>query len=373
MTIRRDSGLSRRFRLPASIAPGCASTQSLPTDQTTVITSTDPPDRTIFWREGAIPRRGDRIDIDRLFTRDLVILDSVDPFLRRFLIDLPVHTYPDVKILVPMTYVVDFPGDDELESVLRCDALVGSQHELKLLMGQRRSGGCHRGDAGRMRVSNLRSVAVTLGADGAHCVRCGADLPRRTRSGRGRRHHRRRGCIRRSVRLSGSPAGWRFLMRWSWRIASLHYRCDRSAHRRVFRRSTRCSGFSVRVRLERPIELGPAQSRRFRFEARRSSVDLLARVAPQRPGRMATHQRLVVMCHRFSQDRNGSFIMRSFPMQSPRCAQVRVAWRATRQYLDRSRGTPRQSSGAATRAREQRSESMRARAPDRNSRCVALV
>jgi bifunctional ADP-heptose synthase (sugar kinase/adenylyltransferase) len=126
-----------------------------------------PPDRTIFWSQGAIPRRGDRIDIDRLFTRDLVLLDSVDPLLRRFLIDLPVHTYPDVKILVPMTYVVDFPGDDELDSVIRCDALVGSVHELCELAGTDSLEESIAYMQSRMRVSNLRSVAVTLGADGA--------------------------------------------------------------------------------------------------------------------------------------------------------------------------------------------------------------
>jgi ribokinase len=138
-----------------------------PTDQTTVITSLDPPNRTIFWRQGAIPRRGDRIDIDRLFTRQLVLLDSVDPLLRRFLIDLPVHTYPNVKILVPMTYVVDFPGEDELQSIVRCDALVGSEQELLTLTH------CDSLDEGilflqsHMRVTNLRSAAVTLGARGA--------------------------------------------------------------------------------------------------------------------------------------------------------------------------------------------------------------
>ena len=138
-----------------------------PTDQTTVITTASPPDRTIFWRQGAIPRRGDRIDIDWLFTRDLVLLDSVDPLLRRFLIDLPVHTYPDIKILVPMTYVVDFPGADELASVLRCDALVGSAQELRALAGVERLDGAISFMQAQMRVSNLRSVAVTLGAQGA--------------------------------------------------------------------------------------------------------------------------------------------------------------------------------------------------------------
>ena len=138
-----------------------------PTDQTTVITSAAPPDRTIFWRQGAIPRRGDRIDIDRLFTRDLVVLDSVDPLLRRFMIDLPVHTYPDVKILVPMTYVVDFPGADELDSVIRCDSLVGSAKELRQLTGHNSLDDAISAMQGKMRVSNLRSIAVTLGAEGA--------------------------------------------------------------------------------------------------------------------------------------------------------------------------------------------------------------
>lgn len=138
-----------------------------PTDQTTVISSRVPLDRTIFWREGAIPRRGDRIDINRLFTRDLVLLDSVDPLLRRFLIDLPVHTYPNVKILVPMTYAVDFPGADELESIARCDALVGSAQELIQLTDSETLEAAITSMQERMRVSNLRAVAVTLGASGA--------------------------------------------------------------------------------------------------------------------------------------------------------------------------------------------------------------
>lgn len=139
----------------------------LPTDQTTVISSAEPPDRTILWQAGAMPRMGDRIDIARLFTRDLVILDSVDPELRRFLIDLPVHTYPDVKILVPMTYVVDFPGRDELESVLRSDALVGSAGELCQLMQAAKLEDAIGALRKQMRTSNLRVAAVTLGAGGA--------------------------------------------------------------------------------------------------------------------------------------------------------------------------------------------------------------
>lgn len=138
-----------------------------PTDRTTVISSTIPANRTILWRQGAYPRKGDRLDIDRLFTRDLVLLDSVDPELRRFLIDLPVHTYPGVKILLPLTYAVDFPGRDEFGSIVRCDAVVGSELELQALTG------CDSLAAGvaklqsSMQVSNLRWAAVTRGANGA--------------------------------------------------------------------------------------------------------------------------------------------------------------------------------------------------------------
>ncbi|MCO5222380.1 MAG: PfkB family carbohydrate kinase [Thermomicrobiales bacterium] len=138
-----------------------------PTDQTTVITSMAPPNRTLFWRQGAVPRMGDPIDIDRLFTRNLVLLDSVDPALRRFLIDLPVHTYPDVKILVPMTYVVDFSGRDEIDSVVRCDALVGSENELQALTGKDSLETAITATQELIRVHNLRWVAVTRGAQGA--------------------------------------------------------------------------------------------------------------------------------------------------------------------------------------------------------------
>ena len=68
---------------------------------------------------------------------------------------------------LPMTYVVDFPGRDDLESIVRCDGLVGSESELLALTA------CDSLDAAvsslqeKMQISNLRGVAVTLGARGA--------------------------------------------------------------------------------------------------------------------------------------------------------------------------------------------------------------
>lgn len=140
---------------------------TLPTDSTIVVTSRTPQERTIFWSRGAMPAMGHRIDIDRLFGNDLVVLDVPDPTLRRFLIDLPVHTYPGARLLVPLTYVVDFPGPDEIDSVERCDAIVGSSAELCAAMQTDDLLDAIDRMQRRMRCSNLRAVAVTLGRDGA--------------------------------------------------------------------------------------------------------------------------------------------------------------------------------------------------------------
>ncbi len=138
-----------------------------PTARATRIVSHEPPGRTVFESPGAAPKLGDRFDIDRLFSRHLVLLDSADPALRRFLIDLPVHTYPDVKILAPMTGVVEHPGRDEFDSVIRCDALVGTEDELLALTENDSLDEAIRTMQDHMRVSNLRTVAITRGADGA--------------------------------------------------------------------------------------------------------------------------------------------------------------------------------------------------------------
>ncbi len=137
------------------------------TCQATRIVSHEPASRTVFELPGAAPKLGDRFEIDRLFTRRLVLLDTADSALRRFLIDLPVHTYPDVKILVPMTGVVDHPGRDELDSVIRCDALVGTEQELLVLANCDSLDEAIRVMQDHMRVSNLRTVAITRDAHGA--------------------------------------------------------------------------------------------------------------------------------------------------------------------------------------------------------------
>lgn len=138
-----------------------------PTDSATVIVSTTPPDRTIYWHQGARLVRGDRIDIPHLFGHDLVLLDVDDAPLRRFLLDLPAHTLPATRLLGSLTYLDDAGSPDALDLVMRHDAIVGNIDEL---IGV--TGACDLEQAlaavrGRMRGENLRAAMISLGAEGS--------------------------------------------------------------------------------------------------------------------------------------------------------------------------------------------------------------
>jgi sugar/nucleoside kinase (ribokinase family) len=115
-----------------------------PTDGATVIVSTEPHDRTIFWHQGARLVRGDRLDVAAIFSHDVVILDVDDAPLRRFLTDLPAHTLPSARLLGTLTYLADAGIPDALD-----DAISAVQSAM----------------AG----SNLRAGIVTRGADGSTC------------------------------------------------------------------------------------------------------------------------------------------------------------------------------------------------------------
>jgi len=106
-----------------------------PTDASTIVVSHDPLDRTIYWHQGAQIVRGDRLDIAALFAHDLVIVDVADAPLRRFLVDLPAHTLPGVRLLGTLTYLVDAGVQDALELALRHDVIVGNEREILSLTG----------------------------------------------------------------------------------------------------------------------------------------------------------------------------------------------------------------------------------------------
>lgn len=78
---------------------------------------------------GAVPAAsvvmGDQLNIDELFAHDLVIVATRDVPLRRFLADLPVHTYPGVRI---MSLIALHDGEIEGESLAdlsRFDVVIG--------------------------------------------------------------------------------------------------------------------------------------------------------------------------------------------------------------------------------------------------------
>ena len=105
------------------------------TDRATIVVSEDPLDRTIFWHQGALLVRGDRIDVAGLFDHDVVVVDVVDAALRRFLLDLPAHTVPGARLLGPLNYLADSSLPDAFDLALRHDVVVGAERELLAVTG----------------------------------------------------------------------------------------------------------------------------------------------------------------------------------------------------------------------------------------------
>ncbi|MGH2535014.1 MAG: carbohydrate kinase family protein [Thermomicrobiales bacterium] len=139
----------------------------LPTDASTVVVSRQARDRTIYWHQGARLVRGDRLDVTAIFAHDLVIIDTDDLPLRRFLVDLPAHTAPRARLLGTLTYLSDSGATDALTVALGHDAVVGNERELCQIVGLQDFEGALIRMQQAMRTSNLRACAMTRGATGA--------------------------------------------------------------------------------------------------------------------------------------------------------------------------------------------------------------
>jgi ribokinase len=137
------------------------------TDAATVIVSAIPPDRTIYWHQGARLVRGDRLDVAAIFAHDVVLLDVDDAPLRRFLVDLPAHTRPAVRILGTLTYLVYAGVPDAFEVALRHDVVVGNRRELCALTGRADLEDAIAAVQAALPGANLRAGVVSRGADGA--------------------------------------------------------------------------------------------------------------------------------------------------------------------------------------------------------------
>lgn len=141
-----------------------------PTSTSTILLETETGERTILWHEGATIRKGDQFDIAELFSHDVVILDMVDEPLRRFLTDLPAHTRPDVRLLGPITHLVDNAEPDAVEIAFRFDTIVGAERQFLQLLGLERVEEIDSNIQRLMPGANLRAAIVTNGAQGCRWI-----------------------------------------------------------------------------------------------------------------------------------------------------------------------------------------------------------
>ena len=79
---------------------------------------------------GSSIRMGDQLNIDELFGHDLVIVASRDVALRRFLADLPVHTYPGVRMLSLIHFREGVIAEEQLADLTRFDVIVGGEADF---------------------------------------------------------------------------------------------------------------------------------------------------------------------------------------------------------------------------------------------------
>jgi hypothetical protein len=120
---------------------------------------------------GASIRMGDMLNIDELFAHDLVILATPDQKLRRFLADLPVHTWPGVRIMGLIHLHDGIVATDDVLDLTRFDSVIGSDDAFAAISrhGESSESGIA-AFAEHIRGSNLRA-AVSWGRHGAfRCV-----------------------------------------------------------------------------------------------------------------------------------------------------------------------------------------------------------
>jgi sugar/nucleoside kinase (ribokinase family) len=140
------------------------------TDVSYVLVSSDTSERTILWKQGPYLKRGDRIDVDRLFHADVVVLDPVDFSLRSFLTDLPAHTRPRARVLGPLSYLCEDTSGLAPEVALRHDVVVGSEREYTLIFGIDDPDSALAEVQHRMVGANCRLAIMTRGQRGSSAV-----------------------------------------------------------------------------------------------------------------------------------------------------------------------------------------------------------
>lgn len=140
------------------------------TDQAIVVVSREPLDRTIYWQRGAQLKKGDTLDISRIFGHDVVLLDLPDTALLRFLLDLPAHTIPSTRLLGTLSYLVDVDQGDGFDLALRHDVIVGNERDLLTVTGTWTLSDATSALQHRMVGQTLRAAVVSRGAHGCRVI-----------------------------------------------------------------------------------------------------------------------------------------------------------------------------------------------------------
>jgi sugar/nucleoside kinase (ribokinase family) len=86
--------------------------------------------------ERATLRLGDRIDVAGLFDMDAVLLAVSDPRLHRFLVDLPVHTAPNARLIGVIDHLAAHVDSESWETAMRHDAIMATLPDIQAITGE---------------------------------------------------------------------------------------------------------------------------------------------------------------------------------------------------------------------------------------------
>lgn len=109
---------------------------------------------------------GDQIDVAGLFAMDAVLIAVSDFKLHRFLVDLPVHTAPNARLIGLLPHLAAEPGPEALQIALLHDLVIAILPEIQTLT---QTDAAIEEIQRRMIGSNLRTAAI-VGPGGQACV-----------------------------------------------------------------------------------------------------------------------------------------------------------------------------------------------------------
>lgn len=115
------------------------------------------------YQPGALMTKGGVMDIYALFAHHALVVDLLDQSLRTFLIDLPAHTDGKVRMLTTLSHLDHLaPAFNELEIAMRCDTIVGTEAQFKILTGEADAASALGVIFDRMPFAHLRAaIAIT--------------------------------------------------------------------------------------------------------------------------------------------------------------------------------------------------------------------